>query len=303
MTSEQSSSRTSGKWLPISALILVQLIFGFNYAATKVILDQYPPILWGAIRLMIAAILMFAAAFFIVPKSERRVDLDFMKHVFVYSFFGIALNQAFFMLGLHYTTNTNCAILNTLTPIFTLLFAILAKKEKWTTVRGFGFLVAVMGVLVIRNVEDFQMSSATMRGDLYTLANCACLALFFIISRDFLLKNSPFWATAWMFLYGSIVLFAASIPDWGKIVPDHVSTTLGWSIAYNIIGATMITYFLNSWTLTKVKSSSVALFIYMQPVIAVFNAWYSFNETPTVRMFFAMALIFLGVGLGALKRA
>ena len=288
--------------LPIAALILVQLIFGFNYAASKVILEQYPPLLWGGIRMIIAAILMFACAFMVVPKSQRRIDREFLFRTFLYAFFGIALCQGFFLLGLRYTTTTNCAILNTLTPIFTLMFAVLFKREKWTVLRGLGFFIAVLGVLVLRRVEDFSLASGTFKGDIFTMLSCTSLALFFILSRDFLKKNSPFWATAWMFFFGAILLMIAGASDYAHVVPEHLDSRMWIAMTYSVVAATMITYFLNSWTLTKVNSSSVALFIYLQPGIAVLNAWFSKDEVPSGRTLLAMICIFTGVSLGVIKR-
>ncbi len=289
--------------VPIAALVLVQMIFGFNYAASKVILTQFPPVLWGGMRLMIAAILMFLASFVIVPKEQRRVDREFLGKTFLYGLIGIAANQAFFLIGLKHTTTINSAILNTTTPIFTLLFAILAGAEKLTINRAIGFVFAVMGAMVIRRFEDFQMTSETFMGDVFTLLNCAALALFFIISRQFLKKNSPFWATAWMFLFGSIILLAISVPDFSHAVPAVVSNSLIIAMVYNILFATMLTYFLNAWTLTKVSPSQVAIFFYFQPVIAVVNAWYSLGELPTPRVILAMVLIFSGVVIGVIKGA
>ena len=300
---EGMTSLKTARAVPILALLLVQLIFGFNYAASKVILAVYPAVLWGGIRLGIAAVLMFICAFIVVPKEERRVDPSFLKHCFWYGLIGIAMNQAFFLLGLKYTTTTNAAILNTLTPIFTLLFAILAGAEKFTYRRALGFLLAVMGALVIRPFEEFQITSNTFKGDLFTILNCVSLALFFIISRKFLKQNSPFWATAWMFLFGAIVLLLASISDFSQAIPSQINSTLLIAIFYNIVLATMVTYFLNSWTLTKVNPSSVAIFIYLQPVIAVLNAWLTGGELPSTRVVIAMTLIFAGVGVGVLKKA
>jgi len=292
----------SARTLPILALILVQLIFGFNYAATKVILVEYPPLFWAGIRLMIAAILMFACSFAIVPKEQRRLDADFLKRTFFYGFIGITLNQAFFLVGLKFTTTTNSAILNTLTPIFTLLFAIFAGAEKFTKRRGFGFLLAVMGAVVIRRFEDFRMTSDTFKGDMSTVLNCMFLALFFIVSRKFLKQNSPFWATAWMFLFGGVELLLVTMSSWSHVLPDHFSNVLIFAILYNIVLATMVTYFLNAWTLSKVNPSSVAVFIYFQPVIAVANACFMGGELPTLRVVIAMSLIFSGVAVGVLKK-
>lgn len=288
---------------PVIALIFVQLIFGFNYAASKIILSYFPPLLWCAIRIAIAAVFMFILGFALVPRDSRKASGKFLYPVFLFAVFGIVLNQVFFLYGLKYTTTSNSAILNTLTPIFTLLIAILLKHEKWTIYRGTGFLVAVAGVLVLRSVENFQISLDTLKGDLFTILNCASLAFYLVISKDFVRRNSPIWVTAWMFLFAAVMLSILAIPDFTHFEFTALSQPLKLAIAYNIIGATMITYFLNSWTLSKVTSSQVAIFIYLQPVVAVLNAWYMFGEVPTLRTVIAMGCIFTGVGLGLIKKA
>jgi drug/metabolite transporter (DMT)-like permease len=284
--------------LPYSALILVQLIFGFNYSASKIILEQFPPVLWGAIRMAVSCVLMFALAMVVVKKEDRKMNPSFMKSTFVYSVFGIALCQGFFLLGLKHTTSANAAILNSMVPVFTLGFAILFGRESWTTQKGIGFLLAVLGVLVLRNVETISFSFETLQGDIYTLLNCASLAIFFTISRDFLQKHSALWATAWMFFFGTILLSFVGISELPELQPIQTSGTLWAAMIFNVLGATMVTYFLNSWTLKKVSSSSVSLFIYLQPVVAVANDWFFYDSAPTFRMMIAIVFIFFGVCLG-----
>jgi drug/metabolite transporter (DMT)-like permease len=288
--------------LPLLALVGVQFIYGFNYAAAKVILITYPPVLWGAVRLLIASLLMLTIARLAVPRERRRMDRDFFLRTFFYGLIGLALNQAFFLLGLKYSTTTNSAILNSMIPLFTLGFAILAGSEKFSKLRGAGFVLAVAGAVVIRDFSEFRISSDTFKGDVFTLLNCACLALFLTLSQGFFKKNSPLWSTAWMFFFGSVVLFSLCAGDW------HLLASVSWdsrflaAAAYNIVFATMIAYYLNSWTLTQVSPSVVAVFIYLQPVIAVVNGWYNLGEPIGIRTVLAMSLIFLGVGVGALRK-
>ena len=304
--SEKSELKTVAPYL---ALMFVQLLFGLNYPASKLILEYFPPILWSAVRMALAGLLMFMTAFLVVPKHERKVTPPFLFKSFIYGFFGMVLCQTFFMVGLKNTTSTNGAILNSLIPIFTLLVSIVLGKERLTVNRAFGFMVAVMGVLVLRNIEDFQSSGATMLGDIFMIFNCLSLAIYFTISRDFLKEHSAYWVTAWMFIFGAIVIFAGA-GVFGLISADDIALLwstpldgrLGGAMVYNIVGATLLTYFLNSWTLKRVSASSVAVFIYLQPVIAVLFAWLVQNEPPTTRTILSIIFIFSGVMIGVVQR-
>jgi drug/metabolite transporter (DMT)-like permease len=297
MTNERVS-----RALPILALLAVQLIFGFNFAASKVVLQHYPPTLWGAIRLLFSALLMFAFSKKWVPIEQRRMDSKFLKKTFIYGLFGMALSQFFFMFGIKNTTTTNAAIMNTLTPLFTLLIAMMIGTERLTVRRSIGFLLAIIGAVVIRDLSEFKLSSDTVLGDLSTVMNCLSLAIYFTLSQKFLKENSPFWATAWMFLFGALVLFVMAASDLGHLFVSGLDPRFFIAAFYSIFLATLVTYFLNAWTLTKVSPSMVALFFYFQPIVAVFNGWLSLGENPTVRTFVAMGLIFAGLGLGVVRK-
>jgi len=63
----------------------------------------------------------------------------------------------------------------------------------------------------------------------------------------------------------------------------------------------VLTYVLNYWALARVPSSVVALFIYVQPLIAATLSAALFGERPAPRVLAGAALIFAGVFL-ALRR-
>jgi drug/metabolite transporter (DMT)-like permease len=69
-------------------------------------------------------------------------------------------------------------------------------------------------------------------------------------------------------------------------------------MAFAIVGGTFFTYFLNIWALSHARSSSVALFIYVQPIVASLLAWGWMGQVPTIRTVTASALIFVGMILG-----
>ncbi|NDG85716.1 MAG: EamA family transporter, partial [Proteobacteria bacterium] len=148
----------------------------------------------------------------------------------------------------------------------------------------------------------FRLSSTTFLGDTATILNCLSLAIYFTMSQKFLKENSPFWATAWMFLFGALVLFVIAWRDLGGFFMPDLDGKFFIAAFYSIFLATLVTYFLNAWTLTKVSPSMVAMFFYFQPVVAVFNGWFSLGENPTVRTFVAMGLIFAGLGLGVARK-
>ncbi len=69
------------------------------------------------------------------------------------------------------------------------------------------------------------------------------------------------------------------------------------TIAFIIIFPTVGAYYLNAWALTKVPPSTVAIYIYLQPLIAFGFAPLFLGENWNSRTVVAAVLIFAGVAV------
>ncbi len=180
-------------------------------------------------------------------------------------------------------------------PVFTLLIVTIRGQEPLTKLRVAGFILSFSGVLVLRHVEEISLSDRTLIGDLLTILNCLSFALFLSYSKTFLETHDRVWTTAWLFVYGSIGFGLVSLPDWMTFRMPELTPLLVGAMAFGIIGGTLLTYFLNVWALTYARSSSVALFVYLQPVVASALAWAWMGETVTLRTFLYSLIIFCGL--------
>jgi drug/metabolite transporter (DMT)-like permease len=63
-------------------------------------------------------------------------------------------------------------------------------------------------------------------------------------------------------------------------------------MAFAVLGATVATYFLNMWTVKRVVATRLALYIFLQPVIATALGVLLRNEAVTPRFLVATALVF-----------
>jgi len=68
-------------------------------------------------------------------------------------------------------------------------------------------------------------------------------------------------------------------------------------IAYVVLVPTVGAYYLNAWALMRVSPSTVATYIYLQPLIAFGLAPLVLGEKANARTLVACVLIFAGVGV------
>jgi drug/metabolite transporter (DMT)-like permease len=282
--------------LTIAALVGAQVLFGIHYAASKALLTELDPIVWASIRSVCTAV-VFVVVCAMMGKLDPKKALKNFAPLFVFSLLSTSFNQMLFLTGLRHTTPVNSALLNTLLPIMTLFFVASFGKERITTKQGVGFVTALLGVLVLMHFERFDFSSETLFGDVLTILNVACYSLFLTFSRPFIMKHDGIWVTTWLFVYGSCAITVLSLPAWTHVQMPAWTPTLIACAVYGILGGTVFAYFLTNYALARTKSSQVALFVYIQPIVASIIGWVWFGQQPTGRTLIAGLLVFTGVGL------
>lgn len=283
-----------------SALLTVQVLFGVHYLAAKVLLGDIPPRAWAALRITAAAVVLWGA----VVAFARRLpdDPKDVLRLGVYALFGVVINQVLFVEGLARTTPVHSAIINTTIPVLTLLFAVLLGHETLSFAKGASFALAIAGVMLVLRPDRASFSQATFVGDILTLLNAASFALFLVLSKRVLARIDPLAATAVLFAFGTVgVLLVGGAPlarlDWSSV---PIAT---WGLgAFIVLGPTVGAYLLNYWALARTDSSVVALFIYVQPLVAVGLSMLLGGDDPSRETMIGGGLIAAGVAIAILRR-
>jgi drug/metabolite transporter (DMT)-like permease len=276
----------------LGALVLVQVFFAVHYVVAKILLATVSADAWAALRVMSAAALLLAV--FAVRGGARVAPGDLLK-LAGFSIFGVVLNQICFIEGLSRTTPAHSSLINTTIPVLTVLFAVLLGREKLRPSTAAGIVLAMSGVLVLLRVDNLQLRAEWFTGDLLTQLNAASFSFFLVISRNTIRRVGSLPATVGVLCFGSLGVAAYGGQSAAAVDPAGLSPSL-WIIAvYVVLGPTVLAYFLNYWALSRVESSHVALFVYLQPILASALSVVWLGEVITGRLIVSSALVFLGV--------
>ncbi|MEW6733982.1 MAG: DMT family transporter [Acidobacteriota bacterium] len=304
--SESSYTQPETSWREGSgavylALLLVQIFFGLHYFAAKIVLAEISAPAWAAIRVTCAAIIMLLLC---VPRARKafpRSARD-IGALFIYSVFGVMINQVCFTEGLARTTPTHSAIINSSIPVATLLFAILLGKERYSLGKLISITISLSGVLYLLKIEQFQLNDAQMVGDLLTFTNAMSFSLFLVISKELVMRYDSFVTTAILLAFGSLGISSYSYRALLDFDHTKVSSSVWLFALFIVIFPTVLAYFFNYWALKRVESSLVAFFIYIQPPLAATLSIAFRNEKLTLRMVISAVLIFTGFFLSTQVR-
>lgn len=285
----------------IAVLISIQILFGINFPASKIIVGKMDPILWSNIRFFLAGVGMLFFTL-LLRRKHPKLDRDFLIPVAVLSIFGMALGQGLFLVGLRYTTSINSAILITCIPILTLLIVVIRKQEELSFNKLVGFVMSFMGVILMRDITSFKLGNETLWGDLLVFLAALCFAVYLSYGKKFFMKFDNMWSTTWMFFISSMAMGIFNFGKFSSIMSVEYSPLFISCACFSIIGATLLTYFLNNWALKRAPSGSVAIFIYLQPVVAGLIGYFFLKEVITFRMLICSVLILTGLLFSLSKR-
>lgn len=276
-------------------LFIIQILFGVNFATSKIIVGKLDPFIWSNIRFFIAGIIMLIITL-LMKREHPKFSKKFFLPIISLSLLGMALGQGLFLFGLKLTTSVNTAILTSTIPILTALIVVFRKQESLNIYKIIGIVLAFIGVIFIRDLSTMSFNSETFIGDLLVFCGALCFALYLSYGKNFLMNNDNMWVTTYMFLTASLIMFVYNIPRIELFTLPKETTNIFWfSFIYTIIGATVLTYFLNNWALKRAASGNVALFIYLQPVVAGIIGHLFLDEIISLRMMFSSVLVLVGV--------
>jgi drug/metabolite transporter (DMT)-like permease len=283
-----------GNAAPHLALIGVQLIFGTWPLFGKVALRVLPSTGLVAFRVGGAAL-----ALLILQRAIGRIQHiekgDFAKLAF-YSLLGVVLNQLLFVKALSLTTVINATLLGTTIPIFTLIVSLLLGYDRLTIRKALGISLAAAGVIYLLYPER-HFSSDSALGNLLLVLNSIAYGAYLAISKDMIKRYGALTVITWVFVFGSIVTIPIGAYSLSGISFDEAGAGLWLAVLYIILIPTVCAYYLNAWALARVEPSTVAVYIYLQPLIAFALAPLILNEKWNPRTWVASALIFSGVAV------
>jgi drug/metabolite transporter (DMT)-like permease len=287
----------------IFALLAVQLCFGLSPLFAKwtlVPVAGFTPralvgwrILFGAACLGGLAIARHGRALFL-PRAE-------LARLFPCAALGIVLNMWLYMEGVARTSALHTGLLVVQIPVFTYAVACLARAERAERRRVLGIAVALAGALLL----VFERGSdggrgGSLAGNLLIVANCLSYAVYLVLARGLLQRFPTLVVIAWVFWCSlpAVPLFFLGGPVW----PAEAAPRALAAFAYTLVFGTFLAYLLNAFALARVPASTVAVFIFLQPLVAGAAGVLLLDERITLSVVLAGALLLAGILLVALAR-
>jgi drug/metabolite transporter (DMT)-like permease len=276
-------------------LSILTIISGFNYTIAKKVMPEFiqaSSIIW--IRMSCTS-LFFCIFIFLSKRSFKIEKKDYLR-LFLCAVFGITINQIFFFEGLSRTSPINTSLIMSAIPITVFVLSILFLKEKMTVWNVIGLVLSATGaaVLLLDSKGKFE---GLFIGDIFILVNAISYGIFLILARQLMRSYDSVTVIFWIFLMGTFLSFPYCYSNYIHIDWLHVPLYAWLSLAFIVIFATIINYYIGVDVLKDVSPSVSSMYVYIQPIITTFVALYFASDKLDGKKLISSAAILLGVYL------
>ncbi len=278
------------------ALFLVTaVLFGGTFVAAKAGLAYLPPLLFVALRFDIGAIVLVAFAALTLSRAELRPrTVGDVVGVLATGVIVIGLTNALLFVGQQHVTSGVAAVVFSLNPILTPVFAALLLSEERLPVRGFvGMGLGLLGVVLVADPG----SSALLGGGfgvplLFAAAVASALGAVVIRRADATLSSTA--RTVWGVPLAAVLSHGLSYAAGESVVGLSLPPVALAALLYVGVGSGAVAYLTYFALIDDAGATQANLLFYFVPVVSAVGGWVLLGETLSVLSIAGFAVIFAG---------
>ncbi|WP_424356887.1 DMT family transporter [Methanocella sp. MCL-LM] len=286
-----SASQTTAKIL----LVLIMVVWGGSFIASKVGLDGMYPIELATLRFAIATPVLLLITVALCGWRSLIVQKKDFWVLFIMAMTGITLQYITQLVAMTYTTVTNTALLINMGTFFVIIPSIFLLKEKFSSDNLLGVGIAFAGLVLVATNGKLEFAPHLI-GDGIILISAALWAVYILIGNKLAGKYSVLTQLNYIFVIGFIGLLPFYF-----LTPRHdiaQFSPVSWvSLLYLAIFCSIICYFFFNDAIIKIGPSKSAIYQYLEPVFAIIFAIVLLGEPLTVFIAAGALLAIIGIAM------
>lgn len=291
----------------LGLLVLVNVMFGAQYPATKTAVTEIGPILLSVVIFGVAATVMIP---FLVlesrvhpdqPRMRSLLDRNNLKAFLFATLLGYFPASVVLAWGVDRSLASNAALLTLTIPVNSALLASMVLGERMTRWRWVSFALAVTGALVASDIDWRQLNVAGrsyLSGNALILLGCWGSAFTNVYSKDLLKRFRPVRLLVGSYLVSG--LFCLLLLFWLEPVrkPVELLSSHTW-IGLGVLGLfswglAMVLFFR---VLERLDVTQVSLSIYLLPFFGILLSALTLGERISGSIIAGGILALMGTGL------
>ncbi len=275
-------------------LAILALIWGSSFILMKWGLTVYSWSQVGALRMFVSFLVMLP----FVWNGFKKIEKKYWKFIAISGFLGNGIPAFLFPLAETHIDSAIAGIINSLTPLFTLLVGLFVFRTQLSQNRIIGVLIGLAGAVAIVSGSGNNIDESHLQFSFYVILATICYAFSVNVLRHRLAEVDAVLITGFAIMFAGIpsgvYLFSTDFID-----KTQLATGAGFSllsiVLLGVFGTAVSTFLFNK--LIKISGALFASSVtYLIPFVAIL--WgISAGETLRVQQLIGFAAILFGVYL------
>ncbi|MFH1125425.1 MAG: DMT family transporter [Pseudomonadota bacterium] len=279
----------------ISVILILTLLWGFNYTAIKVSNQGISPVFASALRSIIASI---CGIVYCLWKREKLFHTDIMLFhgIMVGIMFGLEFACIYF--GLLLTDAARSVVFVYLSPFVVAVGAhFFLKGDRLTFPKVLGLTLAFLGIVIVFYGRPTDAKPTMLIGDILQITAALLWgATTLYIKRFMAEKIHPINTFLYQLIFSIPILFAVSLilePHW----ISKFDLTIGVSLFYQSVIVAFATYFIWFKLIHEYSVSRLSAFTFFTPIFGVLFGILFMREELTSSLMIGLPMVCLGIFL------
>ncbi|MFY9587144.1 MAG: EamA family transporter [Actinomycetota bacterium] len=279
---------------------VLSLLWGFAFVGIKEVVEEIAPSTLTILRFAIADICLIVIMAF-APSTRPRFERRDWWRVAVLAITGVPMYHLSLNWGEQRTSASVASLIVATAPVMVALLSAAILRERTPVRRWLGIALAFGGVAVLASTDRSGGSSTSLVGIAVSVLAPVSWAIYVIVAKPLTERASSVQVTAAGILVGSLTLLpfvsGRTLDDIGALS----ASGWGWMLLLGI-GSTVAGYFIFVWALRRMDATTVSVFLYAVPVVALLASWLLLDENLGLPVAFAAVLVITGVSLAQQER-
>lgn len=279
------------------AWITICIVWGTTYLAIRVALETLPVALLAGLRWIVASVILLVA---LRAMGQSLPPSRTWPSICVAAFLMIVLGNGGVVWAEQYVASGLTAVIIAMVPFWTVLVEALFKTGDRPDRRTlFGLAVGFAGIVVLVWPEIFTDRSAGLwfvAGVIALQVSCIGWAVGTVYTKRNRLSASPLATSAMQMLAAGVMftVIGTLTGEWSQL---RFTTRSFSALLYLAIAGSVVAYSAYIYALQYIPISTVSLYTYVNPLIAVVLGTLLLSEPFSTRTLVASALVFAGIAL------
>jgi drug/metabolite transporter (DMT)-like permease len=243
-------------------LVLCNLFWAGNYVSGKYVVAELSPLWITILRWLLALLFLYPIAHF-VERPDWKAAVRSWKKLLLMGLLGVVGYNLVLYAALEITTPTSAALVQSLNPALLVLFAAIFLGERVSRWQTAGFVLSLIGVLVILSKGHLGtlLQADFNGGDLLMLIDVLIWTAYSIFSKK-LTGVPPITATAISTTFSVALLLPFGLVQG---VPTEFGSTATWGVLYMALFPSVCSYIFWNLSVRIVGPSEAGVFMNLIP--------------------------------------